>query len=83
MIDNNIKKRSITIQKHKTSITLEDAFWQGLSIIAKNENKTIPQIISWVDNNRSANLSSAVRIYVLNYYMEKNSHLQKLNKQIK
>jgi predicted DNA-binding ribbon-helix-helix protein len=66
-----IKKRSISIASHKTSITLEDEFWASLKKIAQDRNQTIAQLIASIDGNREfANLSSALRMFVLRYYRD-------------
>lgn len=62
-------KRSIMVAGHKTSITLEDAFWDSLKRIASARNLTLSGLVSRVDAKRQGgNLSSAVRLFVLNYY---------------
>jgi predicted DNA-binding ribbon-helix-helix protein len=63
-----LKKRSISIAGHATSITLEDEFWEQLSIISKERNLSIPKLIEQIDNDRAEdqNLSSAIRVYILN-----------------
>jgi predicted DNA-binding ribbon-helix-helix protein len=64
-------KRSLTIAKHRTSITLEDAFWQALSDIAREEGKSIASLVGEIDRGRGeagradASLSGAIRLYVL------------------
>lgn len=63
-----MKKRSLTIDGHRTSISLENEFWDGLKNIAKNTNCTLIEIIRQIDERRSSGLSSAIRIFVLNYY---------------
>jgi predicted DNA-binding ribbon-helix-helix protein len=64
-----IKKRSIIIARRKTSISLEDEFWESLREIAKERGETISQLISNIDEGRnSANLSSTIRLFVLRYY---------------
>ena len=61
-----IVKRSIVLAGHKTSITLEDQFWESLKDIAKSKQMTLAQLVSSVDLDRGhANLSSAVRLFVL------------------
>ncbi|MGQ0528019.1 MAG: ribbon-helix-helix domain-containing protein [Alphaproteobacteria bacterium] len=60
-----MKKRSVTISGHATSITLEDEFWDALKKIAAEENKSINELISGIDIGRSENLSSALRLHVL------------------
>lgn len=61
-----MKKRSVKIAGHATSITLEDEFWHELRAIADTEKKSLNTLISEIDNNRQTeNLSSAIRIYIL------------------
>lgn len=61
-----MKKRSVSIQGHSTSLSLEDDFWNGLKAIAKAENKSIAALISEIDVSREItnNLSSAIRVFV-------------------
>ena len=64
-----VAKRSIIIHGHKTSVSLENEFWQGLSEIARREGTTAPKLVEQVDRGRdTCNLSSAIRIYVFNYF---------------
>jgi predicted DNA-binding ribbon-helix-helix protein len=66
-----IKKRSICVAGHKTSISLEDDFWQSLRQIAEEREKTVAQLIAAIDDNREfANLSSAIRLFILRYYRD-------------
>jgi predicted DNA-binding ribbon-helix-helix protein len=59
-------KRSIVIGGHKTSVSLEDAFWRGLKEIARTQQVTLSTIVSQIDTRRSqGNLSSAIRLFVL------------------
>ncbi|MGB9054839.1 MAG: ribbon-helix-helix domain-containing protein [Pseudolabrys sp.] len=61
-----IIKRAIMIDGHKTSISLEDAFWSGLKEIAHAEGATISELVAKIDETRKqGNLSSAVRLFVL------------------
>ncbi len=61
-----IVKRSIVIGGHKTSVSLEDAFWRGLKEIAHAERMTLSNIVSEIDKSRvQSNLSSAIRLFVL------------------
>jgi predicted DNA-binding ribbon-helix-helix protein len=67
-----IKKRSISIASHKTSITLEDEFWASLKRIAEDRNQTIAELIAGIDSSRElGNLSSALRMFVLRYYRDR------------
>lgn len=63
-------KRSITIARHRTSISLEDAFWQALSRLAKADCRSVADLVSEIDRQRETNrsktsLSAAIRLYVL------------------
>ena len=59
-------KRSIVVGGHKTSITLEDAFWGALREIAQAKGSTVTQTVTQIDETRQqANLSSAIRLFVL------------------
>ncbi len=61
-----IVKRSIVIGGHKTSVSLEDAFWSGLKEIAHSQRLTLSNMVSNIDRARQqANLSSAIRLFVL------------------
>lgn len=64
-----IRKRSIAINGHKTSISLEDAFFSALKEITKQRGSTLAEIITEVDRTRApGNLSSALRLFVLDFY---------------
>lgn len=60
-----ILKRSIVVAGHATSVSLEQPFWDHLSDIAKQERKSLNTLITEIDQNRSTNLSSALRLYIL------------------
>jgi predicted DNA-binding ribbon-helix-helix protein len=71
-----IMKRSIVIGGHKTSVSLEDAFWDALKDIANWKHKTVAELANSVDLDRThANLSSALRLFVLNYYQMPSARL--------
>jgi predicted DNA-binding ribbon-helix-helix protein len=61
-----IIKRSIVLGGHKTSISLEDEFWASLKAIAARQRISVSTLIGHIDGERSGNLSSAIRLYVLN-----------------
>jgi predicted DNA-binding ribbon-helix-helix protein len=62
-------KRSIVIAGHKTSVSLEDAFWKGLKEIADDRSLTLSELVSTIDTDRRhGNLSSAIRLFVLDHY---------------
>ena len=64
-----IKKHSIIVTRHKTSISLEDEFWASLKEIADELDGPMSQLIAGIDEARGlANLSSAIRLFILRYY---------------
>ena len=66
-----VLKRSIVIAGHKTSISVEDEFWDSLKEIAGERGMTVAAMIGAIDDHRQhANLSSAVRLFVLGVYRD-------------
>lgn len=64
-----VVKRSIVLAGHKTSVSLEDAFWNALKEIAGSYNVTLSQLVATIDSQRQhGNLSSAIRLFVLDFY---------------
>lgn len=64
-----VVKRSIVIAGHKTSVSLEDDFWEALKEIAARRNLTLSDLVASIDASRSqGNLSSAIRLFVLDYF---------------
>jgi predicted DNA-binding ribbon-helix-helix protein len=64
-----VVKRSIVIAGHKTSVSLEDAFWKGLKEVANGREMTLSDLVASIDTDRRhGNLSSAIRLYVLDHY---------------
>ena len=62
-------KRSIVIAGHKTSVSLEEAFWKGLKEIALRHGTTLSDLVASIDTGRKqGNLSSAIRLFVLDHY---------------
>jgi len=70
-----VAKRSISIAGHRTSISVEAPFWEGLAEIARARSLSVAALIAEIDRDRSAgtNLSSAVRLHVLAWYRERAS----------
>jgi predicted DNA-binding ribbon-helix-helix protein len=67
-----VVKRSIVIANHKTSVSLEDAFWKGLKDIANDRDVTLSDLVATIDTERlHGNLSSAIRLFVLDHYRNK------------
>ena len=61
-----VVKRSVAIDGHKTSISLEEAFWSSLKAIAQTQGATVAQTVTTINETRKqGNLSSAVRLFVL------------------
>jgi predicted DNA-binding ribbon-helix-helix protein len=62
-------KRSVTVAGHRTSVSLERAFWDGLQAIAAAHGRSLNQIVTEIDRRRgAAGLSSSLRVFVLNHY---------------
>jgi len=64
-VNQAIKKRSVEIAGHRTSLTLEAAFWRALKRLAAQDRISINKLVERIDRNRQGNLSSAVRVYIL------------------
>lgn len=66
-----VAKRSVVVSGHKTSISLEDAFWDQLRQIARTQRLTLSRLVAEIDQSRQhGNLSSAIRLFVLEYVQE-------------
>jgi predicted DNA-binding ribbon-helix-helix protein len=67
----SVSKRSINIAGHKTSVSLEDAFWNCLKEIASERGMPLNDLVATIDADRNhANLSSAIRLFVLGVYRD-------------
>lgn len=60
-----VKKRSVVVEGHRTSVSLEHAFWEAFREIAVKSGKTINQLVSEIDKLRPGNLSSGIRVFIL------------------
>ncbi len=60
-----IRKHSVVLAGHRTSVSLEDAFWEALKSLAQSEGRSLNDVIAEVDRGREGNLSSALRVHVL------------------
>jgi predicted DNA-binding ribbon-helix-helix protein len=70
-------KRSVVVAGHKTSVSLEDAFWKGLKEIAGERDTTLSELVGTIDSEREyGNLSSALRLFVLDFYRTQLSDLK-------
>ena len=61
----SVKKHSVVIAGHRTSLSLEDAFWRALTDLARQEGISVNALVERIDSTRNGNLSSAARVYVL------------------
>ena len=69
MKSSTIVKRSIMIADHKTSVSLEDEFWNAFKVIAGKRDMTVGELVTSINSDRRHdNLSSAIRLFVLSYY---------------
>jgi predicted DNA-binding ribbon-helix-helix protein len=71
-----LRKRAIRLENHKTSVTIEKAFWTAFKEIAAARRTTISRLIATIDKDRREcqckNLSSAIRLFVLDHYRQQN-----------
>ena len=68
----DVIKRSILINGHKTSVSLENVFWQGLHEIADHNHAKVALLVEQIDRDRiTCNLSSAIRVFVFKHFHEK------------
>ncbi len=69
-VKSTVVKRSIVVERHKTSISIEDIFWSSLKEIARARGLTLSQLVASIDGGRgpATNLSSAIRVFILDHY---------------
>jgi predicted DNA-binding ribbon-helix-helix protein len=67
-----VVKRSVAVAGHKTSVSLEEAFWRSLKQISDGRSLTVSELVGEIDQGRGAraNLSSAIRLFVLAHYRQ-------------
>ena len=74
----SVIKRSVVIAGHKTSVSLEDEFWNALKEVAASREMTLSESVSAIDADRQhGNLSSAIRLFVLGFYHDQISEHEK------
>lgn len=66
-----VKKRSVLIAGHSTSVSLEQVFWDELELMAKNKGVSMNKLVTSIDKQRQGNLSSALRVMVLTEVKER------------
>jgi len=67
-MQSTIIKRSIVVAGHRTSVSIEDPFWNALKEIGRSHKTTIAKLVGEIDTRRSGNLSSAIRLFVLGHF---------------
>ena len=65
---NATTKHSVVVEGHKTSISLEPEFWQAFTAICRGQGTTVTRKIQEIDAARTTNLSSAIRLFVLDHF---------------
>jgi len=63
----SLRKRSVTIAGHGTSVSLENAFWDALKDMAEDRGISLNAMITEIDKERTGNLSSAIRVFILEH----------------
>jgi predicted DNA-binding ribbon-helix-helix protein len=70
-VKSRVSKRSIVIAGHKTSVSIEDEFWNSLKEVARERGTPVGALVSTIDGHRQhANLSSAIRLFMLGFYRD-------------
>lgn len=66
MSDDGVQKRSVTLDGHRTSVSLEQPFWDALKDLAREQGISLHALVQAIDHQREGvNLSGALRVYVL------------------
>ena len=74
-----VVKRSIVVAGHKTSVSLEEAFWNGMKEISTARGMTLSELVAEINSGRRhGNLSSAIRLFVLDYFRSRSGPVEKL-----
>ena len=63
-------RKSLTIKKHRTSLSLEKEFWDALKIISNERKCSLETLITKIDSDRKTSLASSIRVYLLKFYMK-------------
>ena len=68
LVKSSVAKRSVAINRHKTSVSLEEAFWNDLQQIARAQGATVSELVAKIDQTRErGTLSSAIRVFILEH----------------
>jgi predicted DNA-binding ribbon-helix-helix protein len=74
-VNSSVVKRSIIRDGHKSSVSLEDQFWDALREIADSERMTVSALVGTIDHGPNRrNLSSAIRVFVLDRFRRNSDH---------
>lgn len=75
---NGLAKRSVLLDGRKTSVSVEESFWIGLKELAREREMTLSELVAAIDEQRvaGANLSSAIRVYVLERVRKRLQYLE-------
>ena len=77
LMKSSIVKRSVVIDGHKTSVSLEDPFWTDLKMIAHTQQATLSELVTMIDGTREqGNLSSALRLFVLHHFRNEERRME-------
>ena len=68
-----IRKRSVIVAGHRTSVSLEEEFWAVIRQIADSQNLSLNQLVTTIDRSRDGNLSSALRLFALDHLRTRHS----------
>lgn len=71
ILSSKVVKRSVTIAGHTTSLSIEEPFWAELKTIAATQKRPLAALIAEIDERRGTNLSSALRLYVLDHMLRR------------
>lgn len=75
-----VVKRSIVVAGHKTSVSLEEAFWNGMKEISGQRGVTLSELVGEIDGARTqGNLSSAIRLFVLDHFRSRAGTIETLD----
>lgn len=69
-----IRKRSVIVSGHRTSISLEATFWEALGELATERHISINHLITEIDRENPSNLSSAIRVHILQTFRVRAAH---------
>lgn len=72
-IPDRIRKRSVIVSGHRTSVSLEETFWEALAELANKRDVSINHLVTEIDRENQNNLSSAIRVYILRTFRERAS----------